>query len=156
MPKICSWSSNQVIIWTNHTSLCLNCASCLSLRTEELDKVTQIKYYLQRQRMLLPRVTHLALWTGPGTQVKASFGGPFWINRHSLIRVLMSLFVFGCSSHFTASSPTSPGMGMKSTMGCSRPNKPLFRLPEISFPIGPWKHSPDPVLPSGRKLKNEF
>ena len=104
--------------------------------------------------MLLPSVTHLALWTGPGTHEKASLGGPFWINRHSLIRVLMSLLVFGSSSHFSVSSPTSPGMGMKSTMGRSRPCKPLLRLPDIILPMGPWKHSPDPVLPSGRKLTN--
>ena len=102
--------------------------------------------------MLLPRVTHRALWTGPGIQVKGSFGGPFWINRHSLIRVLMSLFVFVSSSHFSVSSPTSPGMGMKSTIGRSRPDSPLFLLPEINLPIGPWNTSPLPVFPSETKI----
>ena len=68
----------------------------------------------------------------------------------------MSLFVFGSSSHFSASSPTSPGIGMKSTIGLSRPAKPLFLLPEIIFPMGPEKHSPEPVFPSETKLKNDF
>ena len=102
--------------------------------------------------MLLPSVTHLALLTGPGTQVKGSSGGSFWIKRHNLMRVLMSLLVLGSSSHFIASSPTSPAMGMKSTMGRSRPDKPLFLLPENILPIGPWKHSPLPVFPSEKKV----